>query len=259
VQEVEFRLEQSFRREEDNRRRKEELKSLGVKIVEEMQKKETPYMRAVREWEERTGERAGLLNPKFLEFIKNYEAQVIGAPRRKLHVIPPDEPIAETPEPKAPSARAEEYASKGPGEADRQRGLQMRGHLRERSPGHWAIVIDARDPQTSQRKRRWHSFAGTKRQAQVEAARLISELQNGTHIDPSRMTVAAFLERWIEHMQGQVSPRSHERYAELCRKNLAPLGGLALTKLQPAHITPPTPQRSPAAAGMALGAFPRVR
>jgi integrase len=49
---------------------------------------------------------------------------------------------------------------------------------------------------------------------------------------------AAFLERWIEHMQGQVSPRSHERYAELCRKNLAPLlGGLMLTKLQPAHIS----------------------
>jgi integrase len=114
----------------------------------------------------------------------------------------------------------------------------MKGHIRERSPRHWAIVIDVRDSQTGQRKRRWHSFAGTKRQAQVEAARLISELQNGTHIDPSRMTVAAFLERWIEHMQGQVSPRSHERYAELCRKNLAPLlGGLALTKLQPAHIS----------------------
>jgi integrase len=48
------------------------------------------------------------------------------------------------------------------------------------------------------------------------------------------MTVAAFFDRWIEHMQGQVSPRLHERYAELCRKNLAPLlGALALTKLQP--------------------------
>src|SRR5215831_968681 len=35
VQEVEFRLEQSFRREEDDRRRKEELESFGVKIVEE--------------------------------------------------------------------------------------------------------------------------------------------------------------------------------------------------------------------------------
>jgi integrase len=114
----------------------------------------------------------------------------------------------------------------------------MKGHIRERSPGRWAIVIDVRDPQTGQRKRRWHAFAGSKRQAQVEAARLISELQNGTRIDPSRMTVAAFLERWIEHMQGQVSPRSHERYAEIGRKNLAPLlGGLALTKLQPAHIS----------------------
>ena len=39
-------------------------------------------------------------------------------------------------------------------------------------------------------------------------------------------------------MQGQVSPRSHERYAEIARKNLAPLlGGLSLTKLQPAHIS----------------------
>src|SRR5262249_47364509 len=56
--------------------------------------------------------------------------------------------------------------------------------------------------------------------------------------EPSRMTVAAFLERWIEHMQGQVSPRSHERYAEIARKNLAPLlGALTLTKLQPAHIS----------------------
>src|SRR5262249_16557467 len=56
--------------------------------------------------------------------------------------------------------------------------------------------------------------------------------------DPSRMTVAAFFERWIEHMQGQVSPRSHERYAELARKNIVPLlGGLMLTKLQPAHIS----------------------
>src|SRR5206468_12469100 len=92
----------------------------------------------------------------------------------------------------------------------------------------------------------------SKRQAQAEAARLVTELKNGTAVDPSRMTVAAFLERWIEHMQGQVSPRSHERYTELCRKNLAPLlGGLALSKLQPG--------RSPAAAGTVQAGFPRGR
>jgi len=44
----------------------------------------------------------------------------------------------------------------------------MKGHIRERSPGHWAIVIDAQDPKTGKRRRKWHSFKGTKREAQVE-------------------------------------------------------------------------------------------
>jgi hypothetical protein len=50
----------------------------------------------------------------------------------------------------------------------------MKGHLRERSSRHWAIVIDVRDPQTGKRKRRWHSFKGTKREAQSECARLVA-------------------------------------------------------------------------------------
>src|SRR6516165_5269492 len=116
----------------------------------------------------------------------------------------------------------------------------MKGHLRERpkGSGNWAIVLDVRDPTTGKRKRKWHSFAGTRRQAQVRCAELISELQKGSQVDSGRMTVAAFFERWIEHMQGQVSTRSLERYTELARKNLAPLlWGLALAKLQPAHIS----------------------
>ena len=72
----------------------------------------------------------------------------------------------------------------------------MKGHIRERSPGHWAIVIDVRDPQSGRRKRRWHSFAGTKRQAQVECARLIVAQQEGAAVDPSRITVAQFLDRF---------------------------------------------------------------
>jgi hypothetical protein len=62
----------------------------------------------------------------------------------------------------------------------------MKGHLRERSPGHWAIILDVPDPKTGERKRKWHSLRGSKRQAQVEAARLISELSGGTYAEPSR-------------------------------------------------------------------------
>ena len=114
----------------------------------------------------------------------------------------------------------------------------MKGHIRERSPGKWAIILDIHDPETGKRKRRWHSFRGTKREAQVECSRLISELRGGSYVDPTRETVGAFLERWLDHMKGQVSPRSHERYTELVRNNIAPpIGGLLIAKLAPAHIS----------------------
>src|SRR5262245_45748940 len=74
---------------------------------------------------------------------------------------------------------------------------KMKGHLRERSPGHWAIILDIHDPVTGKRKRRWHSFAGGKREAQIECARLVSALTGGTYIDPSKTTLAAYLERWL--------------------------------------------------------------
>ena len=64
----------------------------------------------------------------------------------------------------------------------------MKGHLRERSPGHWAIVIDTRDPATGKRRRKWHSFKGMKREAQVECARLIASVGQGTYVEQSKMT-----------------------------------------------------------------------
>jgi hypothetical protein len=113
----------------------------------------------------------------------------------------------------------------------------MKGHIRERSPGHWAIVIDVRDPQTGKRKRRWHSFTGNKRQAQVECAKLIAEIKNGTALDPAKVTLREYLERWLAHMATQVSPRSAENYREVVEHWIVPpLGNVKLTKLQPEQI-----------------------
>jgi integrase len=114
----------------------------------------------------------------------------------------------------------------------------MKGHLRERSPGRWAIVLDVQDITTGRRKRRWHSFSGTKRQAQLECARLIAELQNGIAIEPERLTVAAFLDRWVEYIRPQVAPKTFERYASIVRANIKPaIGSVMLLKLQPITIS----------------------
>jgi integrase len=114
----------------------------------------------------------------------------------------------------------------------------MKGHIRERSPGHWAIVLSLTDPATGKRKLKWHSFKGTKRAAQAECARLVTETRDGSYIEPSKQTVSQFFDRWLKHIKPNVSPRTHERYEQIATKNIAPLlGAKALSKLQPIDIS----------------------
>lgn len=115
----------------------------------------------------------------------------------------------------------------------------MKGHIRERSPGRWAIVLDVGeiDPKTGRKKRKWHSFAGTKRQAQAECARLITALMEGNYVEPSKQTVAEFLDEWLTFIKPSVAPKTHERYTEICRKGLSPLmGDVKLSKLKTDRI-----------------------
>jgi len=115
----------------------------------------------------------------------------------------------------------------------------MRGHLRERSPGHWAIVIDVRDPQTGKRKRRWHSFAGIKRQAQVKCAELVAAAGKGDYVEPSKATVADFMRARVGQWEaaGDISPRTAQRYRQLVEHQITPhLGARVLRKLRPLDI-----------------------
>jgi integrase len=112
----------------------------------------------------------------------------------------------------------------------------MKGHIRERSPGKWAIILDAKDA-SGKRKRRWHSFAGTKREAQLGAARLIAEMQGGGAVDPSRITIAEFLDRFErDWLALHVSARSRERYAGSLAHVRRHLGDRRLQALRPAEL-----------------------
>jgi integrase len=113
----------------------------------------------------------------------------------------------------------------------------MRGHIRERSPGHFAIVLDHRDPVTGERRRRWHSFRGSKREAQIQCAKLVAELQNGTPIDSSKVTVVGFLERFDRDWAAtHVSPHSRERYRSALDHVRRHLGDRLLQRVRPADL-----------------------
>jgi len=115
----------------------------------------------------------------------------------------------------------------------------MKGHIRERSPGRWAIILDARDPQTGKRKRKWHSFKGTKREAQIESAKLIAAIGNGDYVEPSKATVADFVRLRIDQWEaaGDISTSTAERQRGLLAHQIAPhLGTKVLRKLRPLDI-----------------------
>lgn len=117
----------------------------------------------------------------------------------------------------------------------------MKGHIRERSPGHWAIVLEQRAP-NGKRKRKWHSFKGTKREAQVECSRLIAAIKGSGYIEPSKLTVEFWIDQWLDagapgRRRKKVSERTLERYGQLLRTHVKPLlGPRQLQKLQATEI-----------------------
>jgi integrase len=115
----------------------------------------------------------------------------------------------------------------------------MRGHVRERGKGNWYAVLSTQDPQTGKRKVRFIRLesATGKREAQQALARIITELDSGTFVEPNKVTVAAFLVRWLAYIETQVQPRTVRFYAEQVANLTPALGRVPLSKLKPEHIS----------------------
>jgi integrase len=112
----------------------------------------------------------------------------------------------------------------------------MKGCLKQRGPNSWAIIVDGRD-QAGKRRRVWHSFRGTRRQAEVERARLITEAQGGTPVDPSKITLAEYLDRFERDWASlHTTLASAQRYARSVTYARRHLGDRRLQSLRPADL-----------------------
>src|SRR5215471_8309475 len=120
----------------------------------------------------------------------------------------------------------------------------MRGHVRERGKGNWYAVLSVRDPGTGKRKVQWRSLPGCKgkREAQIECARLINEIADGSFVVSNETTLAEWIDHWLSigapgKRRQAVGNRSLERYSDLLRVHVKPaLGNRPLQKLQSTEI-----------------------
>ena len=115
----------------------------------------------------------------------------------------------------------------------------MTGHIRQRGTNAWELKFDTAADATGRRKTRYATFKGTKREAGQRLAELITAEKNGAGVDPSRTTVAQFLERWQRDWAAtNLSPKTLERYAELIRKHIVPnIGALSLQKVRAVNLS----------------------
>jgi hypothetical protein len=72
----------------------------------------------------------------------------------------------------------------------------MRGSIRSRSSGSREVKYEAGpDPKTGQRRTRYITVKGTKREAQRRLVELLHQVDIGTHCDLSKLTIADYLEQ----------------------------------------------------------------
>jgi hypothetical protein len=96
--------------------------------------------------------------------------------------------------------------------------LGVRGHIRPRgSDGKtWAIVVDLGRGPDGKRRQKWITVHGSKKQADSELAKILRDLDTGTFVEATKLTVAEYLQRWLaDYAKANVAAKTFERYAEI--------------------------------------------
>jgi integrase len=67
-----------------------------------------------------------------------------------------------------------------------------------------------------------------KKDARRELIRLLAEVENGTSVHPSKVTLAEYVRGWLD-ASNNLSPKTEERYRQLAERQIIPhLGTTAL-------------------------------
>ena len=116
---------------------------------------------------------------------------------------------------------------------------QGQGHIRQRGKQSWRLKFDlGRDPATGKRLSRYVTFQGTKREAQAELNRLLNRRNEGTYVDPTKMSVAEYLEHWLTvDIERRVASKTALRHRGIVKHQIVPrLGHVPVRRLTTTHI-----------------------
>jgi integrase len=115
----------------------------------------------------------------------------------------------------------------------------MRGSTRKRSST-WTAYWDAYNPETGGRRQKSKGGFRTQKEAQQHLATVITQVTEGTYVEPSRQPLARFLrDEWLPAIGGTVRPLTSDRYTKIVHNYVAKrdIGAVPLCALSGGHLT----------------------
>lgn len=117
----------------------------------------------------------------------------------------------------------------------------MRGHIHKRvrrnaagkETVRWYVVVDVGVDSDGRRKQRWHGGFDTRREAEVERAKVVSDLHSGGYVAPDRLTLTEWVRQsWLPMTKTRVKPSTFDSYRANMETHVLPvLGSRALQQL----------------------------
>jgi integrase len=115
----------------------------------------------------------------------------------------------------------------------------MRESTRKRG-GTWTAYWDAYDAETGGRKQKSRGAFRTQKAAQQHLATVITQVNDGTYMEPSKQPFARFLvDEWLPAVGNLVRPLTHDRYGKIVKLYVVKrdIGGIPLRALSGGHLT----------------------
>jgi integrase len=101
----------------------------------------------------------------------------------------------------------------------------------------WYFIVEGARTAEGKRRRLWSSGFAARKAAEVALRAELSRRDQGIVLEPERLTLAEYAQRWLTHMATVREPSTVHRYRELLTAHVLPtLGGRQLKALQPLEL-----------------------
>lgn len=115
----------------------------------------------------------------------------------------------------------------------------MRGNITRRGKSSWRLKFDlGTDLVSGKRLTQFATVRGTRKEAEAELTKRLNQIEEGTFVERSAVTVADYARHWMRAIApAKASAKTLERYGEFIEQQIVPrLGNVVLQKLDGTRI-----------------------